>query len=64
MRHSKEYRVPFLDMEFSLAALTADQIKKSVFRELAWIMGVPASIILANKYSGEEAYGRSQIKVQ
>ena len=58
MMYSKEYRVPFLSLDFVNSALGQDQVHKSVFRELAYSLGVPSSIINANKYSGEEARGR------
>jgi hypothetical protein len=57
---SKEYRVPFLDLEFSLAVLASDQTQKSLFREYAKILDVPQSIINASKYGAEEAVGRNQ----
>lgn len=62
MLHSKEYRVPFLDMDFSLSALTYEQRNKDMFRHLARVLDVPSSIIHAAKYSNEEAVGRSLLK--
>lgn len=60
MMFSKEYRVPFLDLDFSLAMLGSQQIGKSLFRFMAEEMGVPASIVNASKYSDEETIGRAR----
>ncbi len=58
MMHGKEYRVPFLDKDFSLAALGVPQVKKSAFKYMAqYWLGVPEYIIDASKYSAEEAIG-------
>jgi asparagine synthase (glutamine-hydrolysing) len=59
MAYSKEYRVPFLDMNFVQHALGIDQVGKSVFRQFAKDLGVPDSIIGAPKYSTEETVGRA-----
>lgn len=63
MMHSKEYRVPFLDLDFSLLALTSDQTNKDMFRSVAEFLGVPDYIINASKYSHEETVGRSAIPI-
>lgn len=61
MMHSKEYRVPFLDVDFVQAALsTTDNVGKSAFRELARLLYIPESIINASKYSREEIVGRKE----
>lgn len=62
MMYSKEYRVPFLDIDFSLMALNIDQVGKSRFRDLARDLYLPPSIINASKYSNEETVGRSAIQ--
>jgi asparagine synthetase B (glutamine-hydrolysing) len=59
MMYSKEYRVPFLDLEFSLACLGHDQTNKELFRKFAHTLGVPKEIIDAAKYSNEETTGRA-----
>lgn len=59
MMFGKEYRVPFLDLNFVQDALSVDQTGKSVFREMASMFRVPQSIIDAPKYSGEEQVGRA-----
>lgn len=59
MMYSKEYRVPFLDLDFSLMALNVTQRNKAVFRDVATHLGVPSSIISAPKYSNEETVGRT-----
>lgn len=61
MMHSKEYRVPFLDLDFSLQSLASDQVGKNLFRRIAERLGVPDYIIDASKYSNEETVGRSAI---
>lgn len=58
MMFSKEYRVPFLDLDFSLEALGSVQKEKSLFRKLAKRMGVPDFILDAPKYGKEESVGK------
>ena len=62
MMYSKEYRVPFLSLDFVNAALSHDQMAKSLFKDLARSLGVPSSIVNANKYSIEEARGRALLE--
>jgi asparagine synthase (glutamine-hydrolysing) len=61
MLYSKEYRVPFLDLDFSLMCLSLTQQHKAVFKSLAICLDVPDSIINASKYSKEETVGRSEV---
>lgn len=60
MRYSKEYRVPFLDLDFVQTALgCTDNYKKSMFRQMGLDLGLPQEICYCDKYSNEELVGRS-----
>jgi asparagine synthase (glutamine-hydrolysing) len=59
MMYSKEYRVPYLDIEFVLDCLRVDMLPgKPLFRRVAEALGMPHSIVDCAKYSEEEALGR------
>lgn len=60
MWYGKEYRVPFLDMDFVCAALGFNGSGKQVFRRyLAKKLGLPDYLSNASKYSSEETVGRA-----
>lgn len=59
MMHSKEYRVPFLDLDFSIMALGYDQQGKDLFRLVARHLGIPEQYRNVAKYSNEETIGRA-----
>lgn len=62
MMFSKEYRVPFLDKDFSLLALGYRQTQKSAFRKMGQLYGIDSNILNCAKYSNEETEGRSKWK--
>ena len=59
MRYSKEFRVPFLDMNFAQAMLQAPlEASKDNLRRLAAYMDLPLIIVNAPKFGSAETEGR------
>ena len=59
MRYSKEFRVPFLDMNFAQAMLQAPlEASKDNLRRLADYMDLPLIIVNAPKFGSAETEGR------
>lgn len=64
MMYSKEYRVPFLDVDFAIEALSnAENLEKHVFRDMGIYMSLPDYILKASKYTNEETVGRHSVPI-
>lgn len=64
MRYSKEYRVPFLDMDFANSMLSVPLLPgKEWLRIMAKHLGLPDYIVNASKFSAAETEGRELMRI-